>query len=306
MSEITLPEVEMNIYSPKDPVEVEVVENYIVTKESSPNIVRHITFNVAGTELENRIRVGQSVGILPPGEDENGRPHKLRLYSVSSPTVGEHGKTNLVSTTVKRTIEELENKLYLGVASNYLADLQPGDKVKMTGPSGKRFLLPENAGDYNYLFFATGTGIAPYRGMIKELFDAGYQNDCALVFGCPYRTDLLYADLFEEMDETHDNFHYLKSISREARRKDGSKFYVQTQLEDEEELLRPILEKENTLIYICGMKGMEIGIYKQLVRLNLLDYVQIRKELPDSLDDIPSDKFKRYIKPSDRTFEEVY
>ncbi|SRR6056297_166571 len=307
MTELILPEVELNIYSPKDPVEVEVVENYIVTKESSPNIVRHITFDVSGTELENRIRVGQSVGILPPGEDESGRPHKLRLYSVSSPTFGEHGKKHLVSTTVKRTIEEQENKLYLGVASNYLADLQPGDKVQMTGPSGKRFLLPENAGAYNYIFFATGTGVAPYRGMIKELFkDESYENDCALIFGCPYRTDLLYSDFLEEIAETHDNFHYLKSISREARRSDGSKFYVQTQLEDEENLLLPILQKDNTLIYICGMKGMEMGIYKQLVRLNLLDYVQIRKELPDSLDDIPSDKFKRYIKPSDRTFEEVY
>ena len=306
MAELILPEVEMNIYSPKDPVEVEVVENYIVTKESSPNIVRHITFDVSGTDLENKIRVGQSVGILPPGEDDTGRPHKLRLYSVSSPTIGEHGKQHLVSTTVKRTIEELENKLYLGVASNYLADLQPGDKVLMTGPSGKRFLLPENARDYNYLFFATGTGIAPYRGMIKELFEEPYENDCALIFGCPYRTDLLYADYFDMMDETHENFHYLKSISREARRTDGSKFYVQTQLEDEEELLSPILQKDNTLIYICGMKGMEIGIYKQLVRLNLFDYVQIRKDLPDSLDDIPFDKFKRYIKSSDRTFEEVY
>ncbi|HKL16436.1 MAG TPA: hypothetical protein VJ915_12415, partial [Balneolaceae bacterium] len=183
---------------------------------------------------------------------------------------------------------------------------QPGDKVQMTGPSGKRFLLPENAGEYNYLFFATGTGIAPYRGMIKELFEDSYENDCALIFGCPYRTDLLYSDFLDEMDMQHQNFHYLKSISREARRKDGSKFYVQSQLEDEEELLAPILKKDNTLIYICGMKGMEIGIYKQLVRLNLLDYVQIRKDLPDSLDDIPSDKFKRYIKPSDRTFEEVY
>lgn len=307
MSELILPEVELNIYSPKDPVEVEVVENYIVTKESSPNIVRHITFDVSGTELENRIRAGQSVGILPPGEDASGRPHKLRLYSISSPTSGEHGKRHLVSTTVKRTIEEFENKLYLGVASNYLSDLQPGDKVMMTGPSGKRFLLPENAGDYNYLFFATGTGIAPYRGMIKELFEEGsYENNCALVFGCPYRTDLLYSDFLEELDKEKKNFHYLKSISRENRRTDGSKYYVQTQLEEEEELLLPILKKENTLIYICGMKGMEIGIYKQLVRLGLFDYVQIKKDLPDSLDDIPWDKFKRFIKPSDRTFEEVY
>lgn len=306
MSDILLPEVELNIYSPKSPVEVEVVENYVVTKESSPNFVRHVTFDVTGTDLENRVRVGQSVGILPPGTDENGRPHKLRLYSVSSPSSGEHGKKHLISTTVKRTIEEIDNRLYLGVASNYLADLKPGDKVKMTGPSGRRFLLPENSRDFNYLFFATGTGIAPFRGMISELFEKEYKNDCVLIFGCPYRTDLLYADYFEEMDQNHSNFHYLKSISREKRRKDGTKFYVQNQLHDEKDLLFPILDKENTLIYICGMKGMEMGIYKELYKQGLTGYLEFRKEFEGSVDDLPADKFKQYIKPSVRTFEEVY
>jgi ferredoxin--NADP+ reductase len=307
MAEITLPEVELNIYGPKDPVEVPVVENYIITKESSPNFVRHITFDVSGTELEGRVKVGQSIGILPPGENEKGRPHKLRLYSVSSPNNGENGKQNLVSTTVKRTIEEFEDKLYIGVASNYLADLKPGDTVKVTGPSGKRFLLPENEKDFNYLFFATGTGIAPFRGMIMELFAKGdYQNDCSLIFGCPYRTDLLYSDYFEKMAQEHSNFHYLKSISRESRRKDGSKHYVQTKIEDEEALLLPILKKKNTLIYICGLKGMEAGIYKELLRLGLDEYLEIRKNLPDDLNDIPRSDIKKFMKPSDRTFEEVY
>jgi ferredoxin--NADP+ reductase len=307
MPELTLPEVELNIYGPKDPVEVTVVENYVITKESSPNFVRHITFDISGTELVGRVQVGQSIGIIPPGKNERGRDHKLRLYSVSSPNGGENGQPHLISTTVKRTIEELDNKLYVGVASNYLADLQPGDKVKMTGPSGKRFLLPENPKEFNYLFFATGTGIAPFRGMIMELFEKGdFQNDCALIFGCPYRTDLLYSDYFEQMAQEHSNFHYLKSISRENRRKDGSKHYVQTKIEDEEELLLPILQKNNTLIYICGLKGMETGIYKELLRLDLEEYLDIRKKLPENLNEIPRGDIKKFIKPSDRTFEEVY
>lgn len=307
MPELKLPEVELNIYGPKDPVEVTVVENYVITKESSPNFVRHITFDISDTELVGRVKVGQSIGIIPPGKNERGRDHKLRLYSVSSPNGGENGKPHLISTTVKRTIEELDNKLYLGVASNYLADLQPGDKVKMTGPSGKRFLLPENPKEFNYLFFATGTGIAPFRGMIMELFEKGdFQNDCALIFGCPYRTDLLYSDYFEKMAQEHSNFYYLKSISRENRRKDGSKHYVQTKIEDEEELLLPILQKKNTLIYICGLKGMETGIYKELIRLGLEEYLDIRKKLPEDLNEIPRGDFKMFIKPSNRTFEEVY
>lgn len=304
MTEIKLPDVELNIYSPKNPIEVTVVENYIVTRSSSPNFVRHITFDVSGTDLENRIRVGQSVGILPPGKNAKGRPHKLRLYSVSSPTSGEKGERHLVSTTVKRTIEEFENKLYCGIASNYLADLQPGDKVKMTGPSGRRFLMPENAGDFNYVFFATGTGIAPFRGMIYELFENDFQNNCALIFGCPYRTDLLYADYFEEMDKNNPNFHYLKCISRENRRRDGSKEYVQSKICDEVDLLNPILRQDNTLIYICGLKGMETGIYSELLKQDLAEYVEIKKELPQNIDGI--NDIKKYVKPSVRTFEEVY
>ncbi|MDZ7657762.1 FAD-binding oxidoreductase [Fodinibius sp.] len=308
MPEIKLPEVELNIYTPKDPVEVPIVENRICTKESSPNFVRHVTFDISGTDLEGHVRVGQSIGILPPGKNEKGRDYKLRLYSVSSPTKGEDGKSHLISTTVKRTIEEFDNnELYLGVCSNYLADLQPGDKVKMTGPSGRRFLLPENATDFNYVFFATGTGIAPYRGMIKELLDNGFENEIVLIFGCAYRTDLLYADYFEPLDEKHDNFHYLPHVSREDRRPDGTKKYVQTCLWDESELLDPLMEQENTLMYICGLKGMESGIYRALAKKGFTQYLDVREpasgKTPEEWDERD---LKRYVKPSARTFVEVY
>jgi ferredoxin--NADP+ reductase len=306
MSEIILPEVELNIYSKKNPVEVTVVENYVVTKESSPNYVRHITFDISGTELAGRVRVGQSIGILPPGVADGGREHKLRLYSISSPSAGENGKRHLISTTVKRTIEELGDKIYLGVASNYLADLKPGEKVNMTGPSGRRFLLPENASDFNYIFFATGTGIAPFRGMIHELFNNGYNKNCILVFGCSYRTDLLYADYFEDMDAKSKNFKYITCISREGRRVDGTKKYVQTALVDHQEIIAPVLDREDTLLYICGMKGMETGIYHELVRQNFYDYLDIKKDLPDDPDAIRPDDIKEYVKPGIRTFEEVY
>lgn len=308
MPEIKLPEVELNIYSPKDPVEVPIVENRICSKEASPNFVRHVTFDISDTDLEGRVRVGQSIGILPPGENEKGRPYKLRLYSVSSPSSGEQGNSKLISTTVKRTIEELDNnKLYLGICSNYLADLKPGDTVKMTGPSGRRFLLPENANDFNYIFFATGTGIAPYRGMIMELMEGGIENDVLLVFGCPYRTDLLYPDYFEPLDKARDNFHYLPYISREDRRANGSKRYVQTCLEDDSDITDPILEKDNTLLYICGLKGMESGIYRTLANKGFKEYLDIREpaieKKPDEWDE---NDLKRYVKPSARTFVEVY
>ena len=307
MAEIILPEVELNIYSPKSPGEATVVENYVCTEESSPNIIRHLTFDISGTDLEGKFRVGQSIGVLPPGEDERGKPHKLRLYSVSSPSNGEGGKRHLVSTTVKRANEEVDGTFYLGVCSNYLCNLKPGDKLKVTGPSGRRYLLPENAHDFNYVFFATGTGIAPFRGMIIELLESGFKGQVALVFGCPYRTDVIYPKFFNEMAEKHDNFHYIKMISREDRRADGSKYYVQTAIDDRKETLAPILSQDNTLIYLCGMKGMETGIYHNLAKQGFMDYLLLKGELEGKAPaDWSWEDLKQYVKPSDRTFEEVY
>ena len=75
--EIRVQDVELNIYKPKNPVDVKIVSSKIVTSAASPNFVRHVEFDVSGTELENNVLPGQALGILADGEDERGRPHKL-------------------------------------------------------------------------------------------------------------------------------------------------------------------------------------------------------------------------------------
>lgn len=307
--EIKLPEVKMNIYSPRNPVEVPVVENRIVTRESSPNIIRHVSFDISDTDLQGNIQLGQSFGILPPGKNENGRAYKLRLYSLASPYRGEHGENCVISTTVKRIIEEWEDegRMYLGVCSNYLCNLKAGDTVKMTGPAGRRFLLPENRGDFNYVFFATGTGIAPYRGMVFDLLKEGIESDIYLIFGIPYRTDILYEEYFRSLEETHPNFHFIVYVSREDRRADGSKKYVQYAIDDHQEELIPLLEKDNTLVYICGLQGMQAGIYRRLARHNLYEYIDLKEQVKGkSPDEWTAKDIKRRIKPAARTFVEVY
>ncbi|MCG2587345.1 hypothetical protein [Rhodohalobacter sulfatireducens] len=307
--EVRIPEVDMFHYKPNNPVEVPITKSEICTVSASPNIVRHIEFDVSGTLLENSILPGQTVGVLPPGEDENGRPHKLRLYSTCSPTGGEYGEGKIYATTVKREIDEdwETQKLILGVCSNYLCSKKAGEKVLMTGPGGKQFLLPENPEDFNYIFLATGTGIAPFRGMVLDLMRLGMTNEVILSFGCPYRTDLLYNDLFDELAEKHKNFHYLKSISREDPRPDGSKPYVQYSIIDQKALMLPILEKKNTLIYACGLKGMETGIFQILAMLGLYDYLDLKDEVKD-VDPLKwsENQLKRKVNPSERLFLEVY
>jgi ferredoxin--NADP+ reductase len=306
---ITLPEVQLNLYKPTEPVLVPIVENRIATRAASPHFIRHIVFDVTGTKLEGVVRPGQSIGILADGVDEKGKPHKVRLYSIASPSEGEDGQGRHISTTVKRVVEEHweDNSLLLGACSNYLCNRKPGDMVRMTGPSGKRFLLPENPAGYKYVFFATGTGIAPFRAMIMDLMHSGVTSDIILVFGCAYRTDYLYDTQFEEYANTHANFKYIKAVSRENLRPDGSKPYVQTTLLDKADILMPVLKQKNTLIYICGMKGMEAGIYQNMALQGLVEYFKPDEELM-ATDPAkwPWEVFKKGLKTGERLFVEVY
>lgn len=302
------PDVPIGLVKPRQPVQVPLAESKIVTSEQSPNFVRHVTFDVSGTSLEGQLRAGQSFGIVPPGTDASGKAHKLRLYSVSSPSAGEKGNGQLVSTLVKRVIEEDTDthQLYLGVCSNYLCDLQVGEMAYMTGPAGKRFLLPNQPEKFNYVFFATGTGVAPFRAMVLDLLASGNVDSAVyLIEGVPYRTDYLYHELFTEAAQRLPGFHYRPVVSREERRLDGFKRYVHHEIADDPSV-RDVLSEPNTLIYICGLKNMETAIYRELIRFGYLDYLSFRS--PDNVDvrNLDAEGIRRYIRPGHRVGVEVY
>ena len=262
-----MPEVHQHLVSPAEPVVGRVVRTELCTAgRKAAGVVRHVEIDVSGTPLEGRFRAGQSFGVVPPGVDAAGRAHKLRLYSIASPTLGEDGQGAVLSTTVKRTIEEHweDHRLFLGVCSNYLCDLHPGDEVRVTGPAGKRFVLPADPGAHDYVFFATGTGIAPFRAMLGDLVHAGFTGRAVLVMGTPYATDLLYHDHFSRLGDDLPGFTYLTAISRERDGPSGERLYVQDRLRTHAGELVPLLSSERTLVYVCGIAGMELGILRAM------------------------------------------
>lgn len=273
-TEIPLRAAQMHLYKPVAPAIATIVKNEPCTAgRKASGFVRHVEFDVSGTELAGRCIPGQAIGLLPEGTDKDGREHKLRLYSLASPTRGEDGRGAVLSTTVKRLIDEDWNTggLFVGVASNWLCDRKVGDKVRLTGPNGKRFVLPVDTAAHDYVFFATGTGIAPFRGMIIDLLESGVESRVALVMGSPYATDLLYDKWLREMAEKHSNFTYITALSREANQAAGGgapvgPMYVQDRIASDYARLEPLLSSERGLIYICGLAGMEIGIVRQLAK----------------------------------------
>jgi ferredoxin--NADP+ reductase len=311
-SDIAFPEAKMHLVRPNSPVLGTVVGNEICTRSrKAASFIRHLEIDVSGTPLEGAFLAGQSFGVVPPGQDARGRPHQVRLYSIASPTAGEDGQGQILSTTVKRTIDEHweTNALFLGVASNYLCDLRPGDAVSVTGPNGKRFLLPSEAGEHEYLFVATGTGVAPFRGMAMELAARAPKAPATLVMGAPYRTDLLYDDLFAKMQDDHGAFTYLTAISREMFAGE-SRMYVQDRLLAEHDRLLDGLSTGRTLVYICGIAGMELGVLQALAKIlpsdALRQYLMCDDGALANIDTWDRRMIHKQIKPTRKVFIEVY
>lgn len=316
-----LPEVKMNLVPANSPVEGTVVSNHMCLKGKSNAFVRHTEIDVSGTPLAGNFLPGQSFGVIAPGEDEKGKPHKVRLYSIACASWGEDGEANVISTTPKRLLDERspqkkdddaeDHSLFVGVCSNYLCDLRPGDKVKVTGPAGKRFILPASPDDHDYLFLAAGTGIAPFRGFALELLrnpKGASSSRIELVMGSPYTSDLLYDDLFRELESEHEKFTYKTAISREPRPGSARGVYMDKMMDEQFDHYRDLLANPRTLIYVCGLIGMQYGLYQLLAKHGLADgYITIKDDLAGvDPSEWTYDLMKRNVRPTHRAMIEVY
>lgn len=277
----------VNIYRPKTPLVSTCLTNDELVQPDGEGSVRHITFDLAGSDFH--YLEGQSLGIIPEGTDENGRPHKLRLYSIASTRHGDQSDDQTVSLCV-RQLEydhpETGERVY-GVCSSYLNQLQPGAPVKITGPVGKEMLLPDDP-EANVIMIATGTGIAPFRAYLWRLFqethpDYQFQGKAWLFFGVPYTANILYKDQLEALaTQFPDQFQLTYAISREQKNAQGGKMYIQHRIAEQADILWELIQQEKTHTYICGLKGMEGGIDEGMslaAQKYGIDWMQYRKDL---------------------------
>ncbi|CAN1226970.1 Ferredoxin--NADP reductase, leaf isozyme, chloroplastic [Linum perenne] len=260
----------VNKYKPKEPYTGRCLLNTKITGDDAPGETWHMVFT---TEGEVPYREGQSIGVIPDGIDKNGKPHKLRLYSIASSALGDFGDSKTVSLCVKRLIYTNDaGETVKGVCSNFLCDLKPGSEVKITGPVGKEMLMPKDP-NATVIMLGTGTGIAPFRSFLWKMFfekheDYKFNGLAWLFLGVPTSSSLLYKEEFEKMKEkAPENFRLDFAVSREQTNEKGEKMYIQTRMAQYAEELWELLKKDNTYVYMCGLKGMEKGIDDIMVGL---------------------------------------
>ena len=202
---------------------------------------------------------GQSIGVIPPGADAEGRPHHARQYSISSPRNGERPGYNNLSLTVKRVLEDHQGRPVHGIASNYLCDAQVGDRVQVIGPFGTTFLAP-NHPKSSIVMICTGTGSAPMRAMTewrRRLRKSGKfeGGKLMLFFGARTKEELPYFGPLGTLpkDFIDINFAFSRTPGHPKR-------YVQDVLRERAADVAPLLSDSNAYFYVCGLKSMEDGV----------------------------------------------
>lgn len=139
-----------------------------------------------------------------------------------------------------------------GLATEKLSNMQVGEQMEATGPYGRFCLLPDR--HERYFLIATGTGVTPYRAMLKEIelrLQAG--SEFYVVMGAQNETGLLYEPDFVALDQQYENFHYVPCLSRQPRENCGANDqsgYVQAYLAGHD------FDAENDIAYLCGNPNM--------------------------------------------------
>jgi benzoyl-CoA 2,3-dioxygenase component A len=249
-----------NLYGPKaaqKTVTATVVGNLRVTDVGTEYDTHHIVLDFGAMPFP--VLEGQSIGVIPPGTDEKGRPHHARQYSIASPRNGERPGHNNLSLTIKRVLEDHQGRPVRGVASNFMCDLKVGDKVEVIGPFGTSFLMPNHPKSH-IVMICTGTGSAPMRAMTEwrrrlrasGKFEGG---KLMLFFGARTQQELPYFGPLQSLpkDFIDTNFAFSRTPGQPKK-------YVQDAMRERAADLAALLQDAHAHFYVCGLKSMEEGV----------------------------------------------
>ena len=249
----------VNLYTQRSAIVATVAGNFRVTDTASESDTHHIVLDFGATPFP--VLEGQSIGILAPGVDADGRAHFARQYSISSPRDGERPGYNNLALTVKRVLVGYDGAPVRGVCSNYLCDLEKGDRVQVIGPFGNTFLMPNHPGAH-LLMICTGTGSAPMRAMTeRRRRRRGKDGDGRLMlfFGARTQQELPYFGPLTGLPPDFIDINLAYSRVPGAPRR-----YVQDLMRVRAADVAALLADADTCIYVCGLKGMEQGVLDAL------------------------------------------
>lgn len=215
------------------------------------------------------------LGFAP--EDEQPIPFKAGQFitlNIEGPNKIIHRSYSIANVPGDNTLELACAYVEGGVATKLLFGLQPGDSVLASGPFGLFTLKEERP--IRYVLIATGTGVAPYRSMLKDIQER-FENShpelqVALVLGVRNPSELLFGEEFVQFARTQPRFQFYACYSQ-ANSENPQHFERQGRVQAAFKDLA--LDPVNDVVYLCGNPNMidetfalltEMGFDKKAVR----------------------------------------
>lgn len=201
--------------------------------------------------------IGQCVGVLVEGPQQFGSPTHHRLYTVAgTPPPQTSGKPEITIVVRRCTyIDDFSGEEYPGVSSNYLCDRRPGERLAITGPFGTPFNVPTDK-QANLLLIGLGTGIAPFRGLLKHIYrePGAWQGQVRLLYGAHSSLELLYMNSVRDDIAVHADeptFETIKALS--PRPNWAAPIAWNDAVAERADEIRGMLSDEHTYIYVAGL-----------------------------------------------------
>lgn len=161
-----------------------------------------------------------------------------------------------------------------GLASSYIFNLKPGDKVMVSGPYGE-FFAKET--DREMLYVGGGAGMAPMRSHIFDLLKTKRSTrKISFWYGARSRREMFYDDEFKALEAEFPNFSYHVALSDplEEDNWDGPVGFIHQVVQDT--YLGTHEAPEDIEYYMCGppmmIDAVDHMLYNMGVEPEMVDY----------------------------------
>ena len=137
----------------------------------------------------------------------------VRAYSMASyPAEGRNIMLNVrVAAPPWDRVKDSWADVNPGVASSYIFNQKPGDKVIISGPYGEFFI---NDSEAEMLYIGGGAGMAPMRSHLYELFKTiKTGRKVSYWYGGRSRAELFYIHYFRDLEKEFPNFKFYMVLS---------------------------------------------------------------------------------------------
>lgn len=157
-------------------------------------------------------------------------------------------------------------QVVIGRGSTYLYSLQPGDRVRFSGPFGDFSIRP---GGREKIFIGGGAGMAPLRAMIHDCLASGAQERMHFWYGARSNREVPYATEMASLARMHPNFSWHPVLSEDPGSDAGLQGFVHEVAHDL--LLRSHPALETCDFYLCGPPAMLSATRALLQRLGIAE-----------------------------------